>query len=897
MTREESPPLMPSESKAENVALQKQQIVQSNNTNNQEPDGFNIRIEAVVDQRDHLLQILFRKESEVQRLKGDKEFLEQQLKSAVKGKSEALAKLDLIEGKELNLLFKEKEMEMDKERLHNEVARLTEDLNTSRAELMAVRHDYLWATNQLQIDFNQHTEQLRVANSNICELSQTNQMLKSQNEEYASKLTEQINESSKLMEVYNKDLKAKVELVELYKSNCDDYQAHIKDLEAGVIQLQQLVNEAADECGILETKLNKIDEKHQIELNERDEIIANIRQELKHANILLGSDGNASDKRMDTEPDINVLDDTLVTEVGDIHLNKDITMTEMYNKYCAAVKELHNKQNDYNELEIETKNLYEGVQESAKKFNLLQLDNKKLKAANDKFIEDQKNLIVEKVVTRVKLEDTLILCDFLEKENKRLELYGSQSLDDNVKSNVTDSKRDSQYFLSELKEQNQTLLQLVSELYTKIEEMAGTETKFNLEIQELRDANENLIANRWIENAASTNVCHKSVGVSEYELMFGSDPSTDNPSIFQLKKNVQKIEEKLQSKIKELQELKEVYDAVQNEKRDLTAEKIKLSVALNVSNILNNGCNKKILILNEQSTMYVNTISEQKIAINLLTTEKINANQKLSAVENQCEHLHNECRKLTDAKKPLEIEVEILKKDLLQAKISIQILENKLEIAGEVSKRLQTQTQLKIEEKDKQMLLDRQKLQNEVERCQNIIAGMTRSSMRDISTETENIENESQDPVTFEITTLDDDSQTNKFNFLNTLQLEKSEKKVKRKLNSSSTSKRSRNEESLSSSLSSNGSVTRSQKRARVLLKDDTKINGGIGLPLSYEVPVIKIKSEEDQDEDVDVCDPNDEDYIPPRSAIELELRKEIRTRSQAHFLQNALHRYIAIQF
>lgn len=883
---------------APETSQQLQPVTNDENLNHthQETDGFFDKM--IVDQRDQLLQISFRKDSTIECLKLELQLLETQLKSAVKEKSEALARLDSIEGKELNVSFKEKQMEMDGERVDNQIANLTDDLNKNVAELIAVRNDYLWATTQLQIDSKKYTEQLEHANSSICKLTQANEMLKSENEEYASKLSEQIDESSQLMIACDEDLRSKVELVELHKANSDDHKAYINELEAAVIQLKELVNETADECDSMATKLNTCDKKYQKELDVRDEIIASLKQELRHANDLLSSDENEndSDNQMATTSDNDSLHHIVFPTLDDTRFEKGATMTEMYTKYCKVAQELHAKQQDYNELEMETKNVVEGVKESARKFNALQLDNKKLKAANEKFNEEKKNLIVEKVVTRAKLESTLVRCNFLENEKKRLEVYASKYLEyllskspgESVKPDVNDSQRDLPQRLTELEEQNQGLLQLV---------------------RELRDANENFLSKSCKENSSLRNdVCHKSVEVNENELNYYSA----DPSRFKQKKNVLQIEEKLQNKIKELDELKQEYNTLKNEQRELTAEKVKLSTEVNLSNIKSTGLNHQIQIVEEQNKMYVNTISEQKIAMTYLTNENKSCIQKLCTLESRCDNLQSECRKLTDTKNSLEIEVETLKRELRHQMKSNHILETKLQITGESSKRLQTDAQLKQEERNAEMRIQTQKLQNELDQCRTIITDMTSKSMMDMSTQMDDTENqqiENSEPITFEIRTMDDVSRKSKF--FNSLQLAKAENQERADSSTSSqvvTRKRSRSDKN-----DADYHVTlRSQKKPRVSFTTDTKSYDGVvhqsrkkplqsdtksanaarsSLPISLQV--IKMEHEElDDNVDINVCDDNDQGWIPAYQVqnpnIELELRKEVRTRRQTQFLRDA---------
>lgn len=95
---------------AEIVRL-KAKISDDKSDNNDGNDFYN--------QRNELLKMLSHKNSTIQRMSSDILILQTQLKEAVTAKFDALVRLDAVDGKELTLQFKEKQMEMNNENLQH----------------------------------------------------------------------------------------------------------------------------------------------------------------------------------------------------------------------------------------------------------------------------------------------------------------------------------------------------------------------------------------------------------------------------------------------------------------------------------------------------------------------------------------------------------------------------------------------------------------------------------------------------------------------------------------------------------------------------------------------------------------------------------------------------------
>lgn len=221
---------------------------------NPKPNEEMYRSVEISEHKQQLMNHLVRKDKQIENLSSELQNLESRLQAAVAEKMNALARLERIEGKELALSYKEKQMNSDAERLNNTIESLTEDSNKNVAELIAARQEVISITADFEIDSKKKSEQLKMANLSIDELSETNEMLKAEKEELEHKLREQLVTSGKMKKVFEDELKVKTGLSQLYNENRCAYEAQIDELTDGIHELQRLLNEVIDDYGILETR-------------------------------------------------------------------------------------------------------------------------------------------------------------------------------------------------------------------------------------------------------------------------------------------------------------------------------------------------------------------------------------------------------------------------------------------------------------------------------------------------------------------------------------------------------------------------------------------------------------------------------------------------------------------
>lgn len=272
----------------------------------------------------------------------------------VKKKLDALAGLETIDGRELALSFKGNQMDVDAQHFNNSIENLTNNLNKTVIKLMAVRQELITATAQFDADVGEKAERLRVAESKVQKLFQMNEMLKIQNTEYVYKLEDQLNESGKVMEDYENDLKAKTALAELYKGKSVDCQAQNDEVFAAVTELQKLLN---DYVRLRETELNESELHRKAELGAKDEIITKLTQELKDSNCMLKAYGRDDDDNIESDREKDSALIHVFPLTNHHSLKTGMTFTEMYTQYCRAVEELQNNEQENNCVTTSTTNV------------------------------------------------------------------------------------------------------------------------------------------------------------------------------------------------------------------------------------------------------------------------------------------------------------------------------------------------------------------------------------------------------------------------------------------------------------------------------------------------------------------------------------------------------------
>ncbi|XP_058455681.1 nucleoprotein TPR isoform X3 [Malaya genurostris] len=443
-----------------------------------------------VNERDTLLNAVERKTLEVERLQADVIALEQKLKSANVTKCEALAKLEEIQSKEFSLDFKERRMDKELSMRDNQIQKLTEDLNRALQDLQNVRRDQNFNALTTEAKLAEKTEELKIATAQIAHLDQQNQDLSEKAKDLSTKLLQQNEETRKMMDHYRKELQSQTKLCELYQEDCEDNKKQTEELGAAVSELKKLLNEASDSYGKLETQQKSQVMKHEKELESKDQIVQQLKDELKHANELL---------KLAREESLEHAVEKLAPSAAATSrlIKSGMTLTELYTMYVKAAEDLQVEKKENSKLQLQIKNIVQELEERAPELTRQQNEYQNLKDANEEMTLQLNKLIEENAEVRSELGSMQDKVRYLDSENKKFKLersdlsrqichllreieqmrggYASeadQSISSDMSANEVITKKLVTFSdIQELQENNVKLLLVVRDFSAKLEEL------------------------------------------------------------------------------------------------------------------------------------------------------------------------------------------------------------------------------------------------------------------------------------------------------------------------------------------------------------------------------------------------------------------------------------------
>ncbi|KAJ6641517.1 KxDL motif-containing protein [Pseudolycoriella hygida] len=223
---------------------------------------------------------------------------------------------------EENLSVREKKLHSEIERLNDIKDKLTDNLKKQTSELAAQRQELTSATAKFETEMKEKCKQLTASDLHVGELVAANQILTIRCTEKNRKLNEQLIEADRVMNSFVNELKNEIYLNQLYKGYAARCNTIINELNAGREDLKSLFEKISNHNEVLTTRTHQ----YQKELNGERETIRMIKQELNDANSLLKSyQSHEEDEQI---------------HVNHHSLDKGVTLTEMYSKYCSAIRKL-----------------------------------------------------------------------------------------------------------------------------------------------------------------------------------------------------------------------------------------------------------------------------------------------------------------------------------------------------------------------------------------------------------------------------------------------------------------------------------------------------------------------------------------------------------------------------
>ncbi|XP_041791081.1 translocated promoter region b, nuclear basket protein [Chelmon rostratus] len=287
-----------------------------------------------------LVRTLDRRSLEMEHLNDDLRQLNDKLVEVSTSKMALQMKLDELEAAEVNIKYKEKRMEQEKELLHGQTSWLNEELKAKSEELLSLSRQKGNQILELKCNLENKEDEVNRLQDQVSSLKTSNENHQKQNEDMISKLKEAKEQQATMEEKFRNELNANIKLCNLYKGAAADSEAKSEELSQAVEELHKLLKDAGEANKALEEKMQEMSgatDKSVAELKER---IQGLEKELDNANELLSSSklrGPIGATSMLTEEQLTTMSPTAAAVSK---IKPGMKLTELYTAFVESQEQL-----------------------------------------------------------------------------------------------------------------------------------------------------------------------------------------------------------------------------------------------------------------------------------------------------------------------------------------------------------------------------------------------------------------------------------------------------------------------------------------------------------------------------------------------------------------------------
>uniref|UniRef100_A0A4W5PH80 Nucleoprotein TPR n=1 Tax=Hucho hucho TaxID=62062 RepID=A0A4W5PH80_9TELE len=245
-------------------------------------------------------------------------------------------KLDELESSEVNIKYREKRMEQEKELLQGQTAWLNAELKAKSEELLALSRQKGNKILELKCSLENKEDELNRVQDQVTSLKTSNESLQKQAEDIINKLKEDKEQQACMDEKFRNELNANIKLSNLYKGAAADSESKSEELSGAVEELHKLLKDAGEANKALEVRLQEMDDCRDKEAAELKERITSLEKELENANELLS----------DTKLRASVLSEETITTMSPTAVavakivKPGMKLTELYTAYVETQEAL-----------------------------------------------------------------------------------------------------------------------------------------------------------------------------------------------------------------------------------------------------------------------------------------------------------------------------------------------------------------------------------------------------------------------------------------------------------------------------------------------------------------------------------------------------------------------------
>ncbi|XP_034736261.1 translocated promoter region b, nuclear basket protein isoform X1 [Etheostoma cragini] len=286
-----------------------------------------------------LVRTLERRSLEVEHLNDDFRQLNDKLVEVNTSKMALQMKLDELESAEVNIKYKEKRMEQEKELLNGQTSWLNEELKAKSEELLSLSRQKGNEILELRCNLENKEDELNRLQDQVASLKTSNEHLQKQNEDMISKLKEAKEQQATMEEKFRNELNANIKLSNLYKGAAADSEAKSEELSGAVEELHKLLKDAGEANKALEEKLQEMNGATDKSVTELKERIQGLEKELDNANELLSSSKlrGPTGTSVVTEEQMTTMSPTAVAVSK---IKPGMKLTELYSAYVESQEQL-----------------------------------------------------------------------------------------------------------------------------------------------------------------------------------------------------------------------------------------------------------------------------------------------------------------------------------------------------------------------------------------------------------------------------------------------------------------------------------------------------------------------------------------------------------------------------
>uniref|UniRef100_A0A3B4G4L8 Nucleoprotein TPR n=1 Tax=Pundamilia nyererei TaxID=303518 RepID=A0A3B4G4L8_9CICH len=283
-----------------------------------------------------LVRTLERRSLEVENL-NDLRQLNDKLVEVNSSKMTLQMKLDDLEAAEVNIKYKEKRMEQEKELLNSQTAWLNEELKAKSEDLLSLSRQKGNEILELKCSLENKEDEVKKLQDQVTSLKTSNENLQKQNEEMISKLKEAKEQHTSMEEKLRNELNTNIKLCNLHKQGAAaDSEAKSKELSQAVEELHKLLKDANKALEDKLQEMNGVTDKTVGELKDR---IQGLEKELDNANELLSS------SKLRPVASTSILTEEQMTTMSPTaaaisKIKPGMKLTELYTAYVESQEQL-----------------------------------------------------------------------------------------------------------------------------------------------------------------------------------------------------------------------------------------------------------------------------------------------------------------------------------------------------------------------------------------------------------------------------------------------------------------------------------------------------------------------------------------------------------------------------